>query len=328
MMGDPRRRSHTTGDFAGSPSQSPSPAAAAGRAKCHAVFYAGSDDTLAVAMLDLHQNLRSVLDEPARAWLDGARERVANEGPLAVAELLPQLPRRLGRTTLGGGRVTVGDGSIDLDAWRACDAGALVLLRRDDAPDAVELDLFAHGDLEERAMVLRCAAVLPVREATVQLLEEVQRTNTVSHVEAGALDSDLLARAHGTGGFDADAFNRLMLKVAFLDLPLHRVFDAEMHANPELSRMLCGLATEREAAGRAVWTDTNWMIAHAPAPGTLARLIGQLEHGDARHRLAAARGLALLRSAEARPFLRERAAREPIEAIERVLRAAGDGEDA
>ena len=52
--------------------------------------------------------------------------------------------------------------------------------------------------------------------------------------------------------FGEPDWNRLILKLAFIDLPLRRAFDAERHANTELSRMLQGLATEREAAGRSV----------------------------------------------------------------------------
>ena len=55
-----------------------------------------------------------------------------------------------------------------------------------------------------------------------------------------------------------------LLKLAFLDLPLERVFEAEQKGNPTLSRMLHALATERQAAGRSVWADTDRLIARAP----------------------------------------------------------------
>ena len=113
-------------------------------------------------------------------------------------------------------------------------------------------------------MVLKSLAVLPITDATLRLLEEVQRTNTTSHFEAAVCDSNLAVRALQHPGFGQADFNRLMLKVAFLDIPLDRVFEAEQRANPELSRMLRGLATERQAAGRPVWGDTERLIALAP----------------------------------------------------------------
>jgi hypothetical protein len=147
----------------------------------------------------------------------------------------------------------------------------------------------------------------------------VQRSNIVLHLEAALCDSDLFARAVGHAGFDRAAADRLLLKVAFLDLPLRRVFDADRHANSELSRMLIDLATEREAAGRAVWRDTWRLIGRAPCPGAAARLVGGLEHGDDGVRLAAAEGLLALARPDLRPFAAERLPREPRENVRAVL---------
>jgi hypothetical protein len=84
--------------------------------------------------------------------------------------------------------------------------------------------------------------------------------------------------------------------------------------------MLQDLATEREAAGRAVWRDTWRLIGRAPCPGTVARLVGGLEHGDDGIRLAAAEGLLALGQAELVPFAAERFAREAREPIRSLLR--------
>lgn len=266
--------------------------------------------------------LEPMLSETAQTWLRSARERTQNEGPTSLPELFPQLPRRIGRELIGGRHLRRGDAEVDFAAWRACDAAALALLERPTAPDGVEVDLFMHGDLEERTMVMRCLGLLPVTDSTVGLLGEAQRTNTVTHFEAAVCDSNLAARARSHSGFDEADFNRVLLKVAFLELPLDRLLGATEHANPELSRMLQGLATEREAAGRLVWPDTNRMIAHAPVEGTTARLVGHLEHGDDRHRLAAAEGLAILNRPELAAFVRERLEREPRPGIRSALERA------
>lgn len=273
---------------------------------------------------------------------DPSSELAARLGPIAlpaaaaaIAEVrddrqrlpvvFPGLPRRCGRDPLGGGRSTVGSSTIDLDAFRRCDVAAAWLLASCAATADEIFDLWSHGDIEERAMLLRAMHVLPLSVATTRLLGEVQRTNVVLHLEAAACDGDLFSRAIGQHGFDAATANKLLLKIAFLDLPLRRVWNAERHANVELSRMLQDLATEREAAGRAVWRDTWRLLGMAPCPGAAARLVGGLEHGDDGVRLAAAEGLLHLQRADLRPFAAERLPREPREQVRAVLQRLVSG---
>jgi hypothetical protein len=272
-------------------------------------------------MTDPAGKLERELSAEQAAWLQAARAEIEAQ-PRALGKLFPQLPRRIGRQPLGGGTVTIGSATVDLDAWRRCDAAACALLAAAGGSDETRIDLYLHGDLEERVMVLRALAAAPVGSATVRLLDEVQRTNMVVHFEAAVCDSDLAARAAEHERFGIAGFNRLILKLAFLELPLARVLAAQSRANEELSRMLQGLATEREAAGRAVWPDTDRMIARAPTRGTIARLVGHLEHGDDRLRLAAAEGLAWLRRRELAPFLAERLEREPRAQIRAALQRA------
>lgn len=213
-------------------------------------------------MLDLGE-MRRALPGAARPWLDETLARLDAE-PKALVQLFPQLPRRIGREPLARGRVAEAGAIVEQGAWRMCDAAALAMVQAAGAADDVLVDLFLHGDLEERTMILRCLSLLPITQATLRLLAEVQRTNTVSHFEAAVCESNLLVRALEHPDFEEQDFNRLILKLAFLDLPLERVLQAEQRANRELSRMLHGLATERRAAGRTVWGDTDRMIALAP----------------------------------------------------------------
>ena len=241
--------------------------------------------------------------------------------PRQLPVVFPGLPRRLGRDAVGRGRAAIGPGTVDLGAFRRCDLAAAVLLLETAANADALWDLYAHGDIEERAMLLRSLHFLPLGPITVRLLGEVQRTNVVSHLEAALCDGDLLARIGDEPWFERAAVDRLLLKLAFLDLPLARAFGVERHANQDLSRMLQDLATEREAAGRAVWRDTARLIGRAPTTGTVARLIGGLEHGDDAVRLAAAEGLRHLHRDDLAPFAAERLAREPRPAVQQALRA-------
>lgn len=237
-----------------------------------------------------------------------------------LAVLFPALPRRFGRDAVRGGKTRLGPATVDLDAFRRCDLAAAWLLAQVGATADEIQDLFAHGDMEERAMLLRAQHFLPLDATTVKLLGEVQRTNIVLHLEAALCDGDLLLRVLQQGWLDENGGNRLLLKLAFLDLPLQRAYGAETRANPELSRMLQDLATEREAAGRSVWRDTWRLIGRAPCDGTVARLIGGLEHGDDGVRLAAAEGLLALNRPDLRPFAAERLPREPRMSIQKLLR--------
>ncbi len=267
--------------------------------------------------------LRSLLGDAA-ATADAllAEVRADRERLLVV---FPGLPRRVGREPIRGGRRTVGDSVVDLDAFRRCDLAAAWLLGNAGATADEIFGLYAHGDIDERAMALRSLHFLPVGPATTRLFGEVQRTNVVLHLEAAVCDGDLFVRTLGQPGFDQTAANRLLLKLAFLDLPLARVFGAEATANAELSRMLRDLATEREAAGRSVWRDTNRLLGRAPCPGAVARLIGGLEHGDDGVRLAAAEGLLALGRTDLAPYAKERLDREPRADVKALLRRLAGG---
>jgi hypothetical protein len=274
-------------------------------------------------MRDVLQSLELALGDAERSWWRDALARCERAGADALAAILPALPRRLGRLGCGTGVRAVDGARVDLGVWRLCDVGAWALLARARVGDDAVLDLFARGDIEERTMLLRATAARPLSPATGRLLVEIQRSNTVPHFEALACDNDLVVRACGqVDGFDREQGNRLLLKAAFLGLRLRRFFSVERLANPELSRMLSDLATEREAAGRAVWSDTAVLLARAPVAGTVARLLGDLEHGDDERRLAAALSVPLLGRADLVPFLTERLPREPKPAIAQALRDA------
>lgn len=275
---------------------------------------------------DLQTLLGPVLDVAARDWLREANEALAERGATHLPILWAQLARRLGRERLAGGVVRDGEIEADLSAWRACDAGGLLLMTAANPDDEAVLDLYLHGDLEERAIVLRCLAFRPITPATVRLFGEMQRTNTVMHYEAGALDSNLAVRALDADGedtgFTREDFNRSVLKLAFLDLGLWRMFGALERTTPDLAATLQSYATEREAANRTVWKDTYRVIGHAPVEGAAGRLLGGIEHGDDETRLAAAEGLLAMGRADLAPFARERAQREPRAPIREILEQA------
>lgn len=266
-------------------------------------------------------------DAATSEFLAAARARCAAEGAPALAESFPQLPRRIGRAITRSERVERDfseplPARADLAAWRACDLAALELAVAAKATGEVLLDLYRHGDMDERIQALRVATLSRVDDGVVALLEEAHRSNMESHFAAAACDGNLPARAAAHPAFGVAGFNRMLLKCAFLGLPLSRILDAGVHANAELSRMLLDLATEREAAGRAVWPDTAEYAAQAPCPGLVARVVGGLEHGDDTLRRSAARALLVLARKDLAAFAAERLPREPREEIRELLRRA------
>ena len=112
------------------------------------------------------------------------------------------------------------------------------------------------------------------------------------------------------------------MKAAFNDLPLSRMDGVVERPGADLSRMLLDLASEREAAGRSIWRDTIRMAAGAPTPGTVARVLGGLEHGDAGLRQAAADALLRLKRPDLAVYARERLDRENKPAVREALERA------
>ncbi|MEO0481030.1 MAG: EboA domain-containing protein [Planctomycetota bacterium] len=265
----------------------------------------------------LAERLNETLPEDAKNSFESLLTEL-REKPERLPVLLPRLPRLIGKDWLGGGRATFDGVELDLDAFRACDAAAFVLfdtLATSSAQVSMEQwdDLVRHGDQEERTMLLRAMSASPLGPWTAALLREAQQTNHVGHLVAAAMDSNVLSRAvadQADSGFGQEDCDRMLLKVAFFDLPLDRVLGWESCVSSETSRMLLGLATEREAAGRKVWFDTNRVLGTAPCPGAVGRLLGGIEHGVDEHRYASIRGLASLGRSEFRDYLAERLPRE------------------
>ena len=266
--------------------------------------------------------LSTVLAEPAAGWLEASRRRLSDEGLSILPVLFPALARRVGRELLPPDEHRDGTMLVETGAWRRCDAAGLRLILDGEPDDALLVDLYLHGDMEERIIVLRVLGLLPITAGTIQLLGEVQRTNTGVHLEAAVCESNLAVRALEHADWTQEDLDRLILKAAFLDVRLPRLLEVFDHVGPETSRMVQGLATEREAAGREPWIDTNRVVARAPVDGSLERLRRGLSDAREGQRLAAAEGVAHLRDADLLKLAAARLDHEPSEPIRTILSAA------
>ena len=255
-------------------------------------------------------------EEGRRAFL-ALRAATLEKGALELDVHFASLPRRVGREQPWSGILEAGSGRVDAAHLRTCDAAAALLLR-DLLLHGEEADLlrklYFQGDAEERRMVLKSLAFLPGSPVTAALLEESHRTNDENIFQAGLLDSDLPMRV-----LDKEAYNCVVLKVAFLDIEAERVLGIFDRANEVLSRILLDFRAERQAAGRTVWAPTLELAARAPCAGVLAEIAGDLWHGSDQRRLAAARAAQALDDERVSALAAERRELETKPEIREIL---------
>jgi hypothetical protein len=110
--------------------------------------------------------------------------------------------------------------------------------------------VFDTGDSLEREATLRCLWLLPQAERFVGLGIDACRSHVQSVFEAIACENPYPARY-----FPDAAFNQMVLKCFFTEVPLLRVWGLTGRKTSELARMALGYASERTAAGRSLPPD-------------------------------------------------------------------------
>ena len=196
--------------------------------------------------------------EPGRAWaaaLSDAGAAARFTADFAAAT------RRAGQAPLAfdaAARDRLRAAGVDwsLEAWGVDDLARVAMLchAADRLPSgaltALVEDANAHGDTDERRAVLLALPLLPDGARFVPLAVDACRTNVRPLFEAIACDNPFAARH-----FPEAAFNQLVLKAIFLDVPLARVVGLGGRRGAELRRMASDYAQERRSAGRAVSAD-------------------------------------------------------------------------
>lgn len=119
-----------------------------------------------------------------------------------------------------------------------------------EAQRALADEAFKKGDTAERAAVLKALALMPEPEGLVELAAEACRSHVADVFEALACDNPFPARH-----MPEPAFNQLVMKALFTEVPVARILDWERRNNDELRRMVGDYAAERRAAGRVVPAD-------------------------------------------------------------------------
>ncbi len=149
-------------------------------------------------------------------------------------------------------------------------------------------ELFKSADVNEQVLLVQSLAFLPGGASFVERAREAARSNIESVFCAVAHDSD-----YAKNYFDLAGWNQLVLKAAFLAVPIWNIAGLRERNNPELVTMLSNYARERQAAGRTVPWDLyccpGWL---ASAQSELAFMQQQFTLGS--KKIKAAIVLALL----------------------------------
>jgi len=229
--------------------------------------------------------------------------------------------RRLGKASLGADASASVHGPVDavpLAPFTADVAGrALLLLTLAEAkPDALEdavWNAYREGDTSEKIAIVRSLSLLPEPERFLDLALDAGRTNETHLFSALACDNPFPARY-----YPELEFNKLVMKAAFVRVPVERVQGLDRRANAELSRMVLDYVAEQEAAGRGFPAPIWLAVSVSPPPGAVAKMLSYTHHESAEMRLWAVRGLARLGPERVAPSLDERLG---VEADERVKAA-------
>ena len=277
------------------------------------------------SLLDRVAAARPAVREDALGWLEEtAAGLAAGQAPATTAAAaFVGASRRIGRAPLGPALpVAAPEGPVPTEGWAADDAARAVVLlaAAAGAPDQLAGlvdELYREGDSREKRAVIRALPLLPDAGRFVELALDAGRTNETDLFAVLACDNPYPARHYPEA-----AWNKLVMKAAFVGAPLDRVIGLERRANPELCRMALDYVDQQESAGRSFPPELWLVIGPSATPAALGRMIGYLNHSVAEVRRGAAAGLGRSRSRRARPWLVDRAAIEADPAVRAAITRA------
>jgi len=187
------------------------------------------------------------LEAPALEWLRAQGARLEGGAPESAFHLaFGQVPRRLGAAARAP--LNAAHEGWDLRDWTVEQAArAFLLLSLPDTPESVRAVLALHqtADLGEHVALVRALFLLPFAEGVLHVAREAIRSNMGDVFRAISQRNPYPAKY-----FDDIAWNQMVAKCVFTDVPLRTIQGLDARANVALARMLLDLAQERKAAGR------------------------------------------------------------------------------
>jgi hypothetical protein len=204
----------------------------------------------------LLQGLESRLEPPVLEWLRAQCAQLEAGAPDRVLHLaFGQAARKAGHAALnpsGAERAAAAahHPGWDLREWTvdlAARAALLLSLPDSAKTNAAVLGLFQTADLREHVALARTLFLMPGAAALLHIAREAIRSN-MGDVFRAISQGNPYAAEH----FDEIAWNQMVAKCVFTDVPLRTVYGLDARVNEALARMLLDLARERRAAGRAL----------------------------------------------------------------------------
>lgn len=134
--------------------------------------------------------------------------------------------------------------------------------------------LFESSDMREGEALYRSLPILPWPEKLATRAAEGVRSNITSIYQAVAHHNPFPAK-----WMDDNAWNQMVLKALFIDVPLYRIWGLDQRHNKELFRMVIDLAHERWAAGRTVSPEI-WRLVSPWISGNQMNELNRLMESD------------------------------------------------
>lgn len=164
--------------------------------------------------------------------------------------------------------------------WTTAQAVRIYLLLQIYRPDASEYQakidkILSTADMGEQVALFSSFALLPHRDRLVNQAIDGLRTNITDVFDAIALNNPFPATYFSEG-----AWNQMVLKAAFLDRPIYRIYGIEERANPTLATIISDFAHERWAAGRIVSPELWRLFGTHLQPNMLSDIEKLLESTD------------------------------------------------
>jgi len=201
--------------------------------------------------------------EPAaKAFIAGALDAAENPESVAFRAMLAGVARRLGSAaTQPPGRAPDLSDAVRTH-WTLADWLRAAMMAKALASSPAEhhaglvQHLFEAGEIGEQESILRTLALLPEPGRFLETALLGCRTNAQRVFEAIACDN-----AYPERHFPELAYNQMVLKAIFIEVPVPRIEGLVRRNGPELARMARDYASERRAAGRPVPSDIELVLA-------------------------------------------------------------------
>jgi hypothetical protein len=238
------------------------------------------------------------LDPAAAGWLRAQCDALAADAPDRVLHLaFGQVVRKNGAAGHASLAATASEQAAafamhpgwNLTGWtvdQAARAALLLALPRSEKTVRAVLALFQTADLGEHIALARALFLMPNAPELLHIAREGIRSN-MGDVFQAISQRNPYPSTH----FDDIAWNQMVTKCLFVELPLDGIYGIDARANADLARMIVSLAEERWAAGRRISPEAWRCVARFvgdPAAGNAAAILEiALDAGPADRRGAA-----------------------------------------